>query len=789
MPAATLNDDLRIGSHVLQAATSRDTWTTSVSGGRAPGPGLKGTSMRPRIFSAIALLSISLIAIELVWTRLFSAEYFYTFAFLVLSLAILGLGMGALALRLFSFLDRDRNLPWMFGLTGFIAMVGPYTVLKLQLKFSAIMTSPGMLAKFIAAVILLSAPFFFGGIALAILFKRYHYEMPKLYMADLIGAGLGIAAAVGMMNLFQTPPASFLIAVPVLIGMMILARRWLKIIPIVLIILAVVGGHFSKSILVSNRENHGPVMSEHWDAMALVKILDFGEELRRINVDNIANSPVYAFDGNWNRPDSELYQFGLPCDYLIDQFDSCTFLSLGAGGGVDVMQALQEGATEVHAVEVNPFINYLMTRGELAEFSGHIYDDPRVKVMTEDARAYVRRHVNTFDVIYSLSSNTFSALASGSFALAENYLFTTEAFEDYWLALTDSGFLLMEHQFYMPRMVSEVMDALTNLGVENVTDHFAVYALPAMRRQVVLMSKRPLTDEIRNHGIVTLSPELDEYIHLLYPPPDTLQDNLINRIVMNGWRAEADSAVIDLSPCTDNRPFTAQMGLWRNYSWDAVKERVLPYEFYGFPISQVIIVVILAVVIVLFIPLSLLPYFKKGEKLRLVPWLYFFVIGMAFMAVEVVLIQKYTFFVGPSAYSIATILLTLLVASGIGSRFARRIGTTVAFVGILIWLALDMTLFREIIYGLSDLTMIPRILVSAVLVFPLGFFMGMPFPKGTLRVGSLIDWGFAVNGAASVIGSTAIILIAVSYGFTVALAIAGGLYALAYILISFKSAW
>ena len=58
-----------------------------------------------------------------------------------------------------------------------------------------------------------------------------------------------------------------------------------------------------------------------------------------------------------------------------------------------------------------------------------------MRVVTEDARTYVRRHRGAFDVIYSLSSNTWAALGSGAFALAENYLFTTEAFQDYWRAL------------------------------------------------------------------------------------------------------------------------------------------------------------------------------------------------------------------------------------------------------------------------------------------------------------------------------------------------------------------
>jgi hypothetical protein len=190
---------------------------------------------------------------------------------------------------------------------------------------------------------------------------------------------------------------------------------------------------------------------------------------------------------------------------------------------MDVMLALDQGATEVHAAEVIGHINKMMIEGDpsgyvsgdstvldstgrlvtLPEYSGHVYHDPRVTVVTEDARTYVKRHKNKFDVIYSLSSNTWAALGSGAFALTENYLFTTEAFKDYWNALTDGGFLSMEHQVYMPRLVSEVIDALKDLGVENPSDHFAVYNLPRLRRNVLLLSKRPLTDELRYcHGAV-----------------------------------------------------------------------------------------------------------------------------------------------------------------------------------------------------------------------------------------------------------------------------------------------
>ncbi|MCP4569834.1 MAG: hypothetical protein GY841_19820 [FCB group bacterium] len=780
--------------------------------------------MKSRNYLIIALLSVTLIALELTWTRIFSAEYFYTFAFLTLSLAIMGLGLGALALRLFRFLDRPGILGISLSLTGLMALIGPTLVFKLSLRFSQLFSDWSMIGKFALTVVILSSAFFFGGIALARLFRDNHKEMPRLYMADLVGAGAGVLVAVWWMNQFGTPWAAFLIVLPVLLAALIASPRMLKIIPIALMIALFLMGGSAVDLISANRPERMPVIYSHWDAMAKVKLYDYGGgEARGINIDNVANSPVYAFDGNWDKPDSMRYEFGIAVDYLIKQFDSCTFLSLGAGGGVDVLQALQEGATEVHAVEINPHINYMMSHGDssgyldkvipaaprpgqdttaidstvedtainivtLAEFSGYIYDDPRVIVATEDARAYVRRFENKFDVIYSLSSNTWAALASGSFALAENYLFTTEAFMDYWTSLSDSGFLMMEHQFYMPRLVSEVKDALTELGVEDINSHFAVYDLPQMRRNLLLLSKRPLDDSLRYHAIFDLTPEVYDYIHLLYPAPDSLEDNLINQIVQRGWKEMADSVEIDISPCTDNRPFIAQMGKWENFTAEN-REKILPYEFFGFPLSKVIIVIILIVVVVMILPLNLLPYLGKGEKLRLVPWMYFFVIGMAFMIIEVILMQKYALFVGPSAYSIAIILFTLLITSGIGSRFSKKFGDSVPFTGIIIWLILDIFLLGHITSALAGMTMALRILITAILIAPLGFFMGMPFPKAALRVGTLIDWGFAVNGAASVLGATSVILVAVSYGYTAALILGGVLYLLAMLLLAGKRAW
>ena len=754
---------------------------------------VKGGNVERRSYVTIALLSFTIIALELVWTRILSAEFYYTFAFLVLSLAVLGLGLGGLATRLIPSLGSERALGPILTMTGLLGVICPILVFRLGLQFSQVPSSWTMAAKLTLAIVLLGSTFFTGGIATAGLFRRFHTKLPWLYRADLLCAGAGVIGAIATMNSFGTPQAAVLLTLPVFAASLLVSRSWARLAPLALAVGLASQAGSALTLLRAERQERALVIHEHWDAMGKVKVYGFDADYRGIEIDNVANSPVYGFDGNWDRPDSLRFEFGIDVSRLIERTSPCTFLSLGAGGGVDVLQALQAGAAEIHAVEINPYINQMMTDGFLSDFSGHIYSDPRVHVHTEDARAFVARNPGQFDVIYSLSSNTFAALASGSFALAESYLFTREAFRDYWRALSEDGFLMMEHQFYMPRLVSALIDALEAEGVEDVEQHFAVYDLPKMRRKMILLSKHPLTDDIRATAFGPLDPTAGNYAYLLHPPAaDSLSQNLIERIVVEGWESVQPTAPVAVSPSSDGRPFVGQMGLWSNLSRKSL-EKLMFLEVYGFPLAKLLVLTILAVVVVLGLPLTLLPYLVRRRPMDWAlggaAWLYFFLIGAAFMMVEVVLIQKYALFVGPSAYSVATILFALLVGSGIGARFSTKVKPTVAFLGVAGFLLVQVLAFAPIAHSAIGLPLAARAGVSALLVAPLGFFMGMPFPIGALRVREKIDWGFAVNGIGAVVGSTAILLVAMEAGLDAALLASAFVYLLACAMLGLRRGW
>jgi len=219
-------------------------------------------------------------------------------------------------------------------------------------------------------------------------------------------------------------------------------------------------------------------------------------------------------------------------------------------------------------------------------------------------------------------------------------------------------------------------------------------------------------------------------------------------------------------------------------------EQILPYEFFGFPLSKLIILVILAVVLVLVLPLTLLPYLnKKGMNLHPLAWGYYFLIGMGFMLVEIILIQQYALFIGTTIFSLLTVLGILLLMSGLGSRVAGKVPAITVFMSIALWIFLNILLFPVIQSLLIGLCLTGRMIISMILIAPVGFFMGMPFPKAGMRVGAAVDWGFAVNGAASVVGSVLAVLLAINFGYAFTLAVAALVYLGAWGLYSRREAW
>jgi hypothetical protein len=167
---------------------------------------------------------------------------------------------------------------------------------------------------------------------------------------------------------------------------------------------------------------------------------------------------------------------------------------------------------------------------------------------------------------------------------------------------------------------------------------------------------------------------------------------------------------------------------------------------------------------------------------------YFLFVGAGYILIEVALIQKFVLFLGKPIYALTVVIFSMLVASGFGSFLSRRIlgseeGRLIKALGCV---ALVAALLAIVISGLlSALVWLPWALKAAltvVLIVPLGFVMGMPFPTGLQRLeewhAPSVRWAWSLNAASSVLGSVGALVCAIYFGLVQTLII-GGLFYLA----------
>ena len=130
--------------------------------------------------------------------------------------------------------------------------------------------------------------------------------------------------------------------------------------------------------------------------------------------------------------------------------------------------------------------------------------------------------------------DTFAASSAGAYALAGNFLYTKEAFREYYDHLSDNG-LLTVSRWYTPvipgetlRVVSLGVAAWKEAGVNDPSQHIAVLAAPVDPVGTVLLKRSPFTEQ-EKESLVKLAEEIG--FRTVYVPgqqPDNIIAELIN---------------------------------------------------------------------------------------------------------------------------------------------------------------------------------------------------------------------------------------------------------------------
>jgi len=766
------------------------------------------------LLSGLALCSFAALLLELALTRLFSVVLFYHFAFLAISIALLGLGAGGV----FAYLLRDRltgvgTRPFASRLCLLNSVLVPIVLeIVLHIPVSLEVTGRNFLrltVMYLAAAV----PFFLTGLLFSVVFAREYGHIPRLYAADLCGGALACLAIVPLLNWLGGPNAVVCAAIAFAIASIVWSespspRRVAGSLALILVIL-IAANHSSRLIDVVYAKGmfRDPAWVEfaRWNAISRVEV-DRQGQAKAVVIDADASTYIMNADiAKWHQTEWERDLMSAPPALANVLRPHGQFAIIGPGGGVDVLRAVANGSPSVTGIEINPIIATTIMRERYADYSQHLYLRPEVHIHVSDGRSYLRSTSDKFDVVQMTLVDTWASTAAGAFALSENNLYTVEAFREYFEHLNPDGMVAITRwEFKHPRealrVVSVAIDALHQLGVAEPANHFIVVSQGELDGDgipvVVLAKKTPFTaaEEAAAADHLSRYPQL----HALYLPSRPGQNPFSDLIASNDPHAFARSYAYNVAPVTDNAPFffftlkasqiLGEEGLRKGIDWKV-----------NLGVLVLLLVLIISVCAVLFF--LILPLALRTDAMRRspIPLLYFIAIGLGYILVEITFIQRFVLFLGNPTYALTVVIFLLLLASGIGSLTSRfwLPRAKMAWLPLLLVLATLVSYVLFLPGRLASLVGLPfqyRLIISALLLVPLGFVMGMPFPTGLRAISgtqntsaksgdNTVEWAWAMNAAASVLGSVLAMVIAIQFGLSATLACGAMAYASAWLLL------
>jgi spermidine synthase len=788
---------------------------------------------RPPLLS-IGLVSAAALAYEILLMRLFSIIQWHHFAYMMISLALLGFGASGTFLALV-----QRRLKGRFAL-AFIVNAAAFAVASVtcflaaqSLPFNAleVMWDPRQPLWLMLVYLLLFIPFFCAANCICLSFSNYPRQLHRVYSADLLGAGLGAAGAVGVLFLVMPLQALGVIG---LLGWATVAAacRELRVRQRSGPLLALCGAllcawpllhsdlklsqfkGLAQALRVSGAlqvdQRSGPlgllstvenraVPFRHVPGMSLNSPLEPPAQ-KAVFTDGDGMSVITRFDGT-TAPLAYLdYTTGALPYHLLDRPN---VLVLGAGGGADVLQALHAGASTVDAVELNPQVVDLV-RSKFGQFGGAVYAAPRVSVHQREARGFVAGSERRYGLIQLALLDSFAASSAGLYALSESYLYTVEAFGIFLDHLEPGGILSVTRWLKVPprdglKVFATAVEALQRRGVDDPGAHLAM--IRSWNTTTLLVGETAFSAAQRAALRAFCA---ERWFDLAWVSGmDAGEANRFNLLpepwfflgvteLLGGRQATFhDQYKFNVRPATDDRPH-----FFHFFKWRTLPEILALRGQGGLPLLEqgyLLLVATLVQAVIASLALILLPLaLTRGPAAQArVPrariLAYFLAVGMAFMLVEIAFIQKFILFLAHPLYAVAVVLAGFLVFAGLGSAWSRRwsnrpmLGRIVA--GIIGLAALYLLALPGLFAGLAHLADAWKVLCTLILIAPLAWLMGMPFPLGLDRVAreapGWIPWAWGVNGCASVVSAVLATVLAIHAGFVVVVITALGLYGLA----------
>lgn len=754
------------------------------------------------LYLIISLTAFFMLATQVTLTRLLSVTLYYHYAFATISLLMLGLTIAALKVfrdpDYFSAANAHRVVAgslvrfavymWLMVLTHVIIPAQWLSASALSVNLLWILSSVFALYAFVSL-----------GVIISILLTRFPFHSGRLYAADLIGASLGCIGIWLAMRQFDPIGLLLLFASAALWAAWCYHRRWDLLKQLTVSALIVLSSGLTVMQVQSYAKGDpmwrvGYVMTgrisepdvERWNTYSRIAITPLNELSQYMTIDIDAGTVIHKFDGN-EFINQLLRQQVANISYFIRSPSKVAVI--GVGGGRDVHSALVFGVQRVDGIEMNP-ITLELLNGAYGEFSGHLDRNPAVRFINAEARSYLGVSREQYDMIQISLIDTWAATAAGGLTLSENKLYTVEAWQEFMDRLSHGGMLSITRWFEKRKYPAEFyrLVALAQKTVEN--QHIALSAKPYVLAAAdmstspeiggiatMLLSKRPFT-EAEINSFEQLAADRG-YTVLLSPRGQW--DHITSFIADGAAKSYFAQLPVDVTPPTDDRPFFFYMERLADLFVGAPFEKGDNFTMnYKNNMAVRILFGILSLTFFAAIWLIGKPMLELYERQKSLihghkrDALFFAMIGLGYMLIEIASMQRLGIFLGHPAYGLTVVLFTMLLFSGLGSLasgsvLGKRLG---GWTPVALTLALFATHYITgetknylRFYGIET-----RIIFSVLLLAPISFFMGMMFPLGVAgtreTAPSLLPWFWGINGAFSVFGSVLAVAWSIQFGIS-----------------------
>ena len=798
------------------------------------------------------LLSVSVIAAasigyELLLMRLMSIIQWHHFAYMIISLALLGFGASGTFLVLTKqwLLQRQRFSLWSFAIFFSVSSILCfYLVQKIPFNPLEIPWSGLQFIYLSINYLLLMIPFFCSATYVGMVFIIFSKKLEKVYSFDLIGSGLGVVVIV--YSLYVLEPQNCL-RVIFFMGFVTCAfntpiNRYKFLVSLLTIFIgAVIAYSMPTNWTALNLSEYKPlskilqipdnkIVREVSSPRGLITVVKTGINPLRYapglslkNPHNLPEQLALFTDGNslspinkFNNDISKIGHVNYTTSALAyNLVKTPKVLVAGLGGGENLLRALYFNSEEIDVVDTNPQIVELLKK-EYNDFSGNIYDLPIIKIHVGNLRNFLMKTNDLYDVIFIPPQYSSAMSSSGFEALNASNLFTVEAIEVYLNKLKINGILSITSWIKIPprnslKFFSTIIKSLNrenlNLPKKNLM------MIRSWKTTTLILKNGPITEkDINTLKLFCQNRAFD----LVYYPG--IKQNEVNRynLLEKPFFYESTSQLLsndrdnfiknykfNIEPSLDSSPF-----FYNFFKWSSLPE-LLKLRTHGtvsmIEWGYIMLVATLLIALIFSLLFILLPIIAFKKLKQSYPkksiMSYFFLVGLAFMFLEIMFIQRFILFLGYQFYAIAYVIIILLLFAGIGSSISKKIEIylikikspihtiDISIICLSTLLTVYLFFLTPIFNAFFSSNEIIKFIISVLLIAPYAFFMGMPFPLGLAWLEKHfkegIPWAWGINGCASVIGAVFASLLLMSLEYTTVTSIAVFMYLTTLIIFRF----